>query len=170
MNKKLVAVAVVRKPFGLKGEVKIKPLTDSWNDVLHFTTFLLRDKDNQLKEVHVEAVKLGGGHLILKFKEFSSRNETQKISGSILFVPKDELPEINEPDTYYYFDLIGMEVYEETEFIGIVGNIHRFGSNETLEIIQKDGPPVLLPFVKEFIRKVDLHKRKIFIKSIPGLW
>lgn len=166
----LVAVAVVRKPFGLKGEVKIQPLTDSWDDILQFPRFFLRNKDNQLKVVHVESVKFGGGHLILKFKEFSSRNDTEQIKGTTLLVPKDELPEIQEPDTYYYFDLLGLEVYEENKFIGVVEDIHRFGSHETLEISQKDGTPLLLPFVKEFIIKVDLENRKIFIKSIPDLW
>jgi len=165
----LVAVAVVRKPFGLKGEVKIQPLTDSWDDILHFPKFFLRFKDNELREVHVETVKFGGGHLILKLKEFSSRNEIEKIRGAVLLVPKEELPDIKEPNTYYYYDIIGMEVYEENEYIGVVEDIHRFGPHETLEILQEDGTELLLPFVKAFIQKVDLKEKKIFVKTIPGL-
>ena len=165
----LVAVAVVRKPFGLKGEVKIQPLTDTWDDILHFPRFFLRNKDNQLKVVHVESVKFGGGHLILKFKEFSSRNDIEQIRGNTLLVPKDELPEIQEPDTYYYFDILGMEVYEDDKYIGVVEDIHRFGPHETLEILQEDGTSMLLPFVKAFILKIDLNNKKIYIKTIPGL-
>ncbi len=165
----LVAVAVVRKTFGLKGEVKVQPLTDSWDEFLRFPRFFLRYKNDQLIEVHVETVKFGGGHLIIKFKEFSSRDESEEIRGSTLLIPRDELPAITEPDTYYYSDILGMQVFEDDEYIGTVEDIHRFGPHETLEILQMDGTELLLPFVRAFIQKIDLNEKKIYIKTIPGL-
>ncbi len=168
-DRDLVAVARVLKPFGLRGEVKVQPLTEDGEELRTFSRFFVPYK-KQLITLHTTSIRRGGGHhYLLQFQEFHSREDVEFLRGRVLLVPREELQTIQEPDTFYYHDLMDLEVVENELVIGHVEDIHRWGGVDILEIRTIEGEDFMLPFVKEFIVKVDLEAHRIIIRTPEGL-
>ncbi len=82
-----------------------------------------------------------------------------------LFVPRDRLPPIEEEDTFYHADLVGMAaVTPEGVPLGAVTAIHNFGAGDLIEIATTaGGEPLLLPFTEAVVPKIDTALRQIII-------
>ncbi len=80
-------------------------------------------------------------------------------------MPRERLPAIEEADTYYHADLIGMAaVTAQGETLGTVTAIHNFGAGDLVEIAPASGgEPLLLPFNETTVPKVDLKARQIVV-------
>ena len=82
-----------------------------------------------------------------------------------LFVPRDRLPPIEDADTYYHADLIGLSaVRQDGAALGTVIAIHNFGAGDLIEIAPAaGGEPLLLPFTEAVVPTIDMTARKIVI-------
>ena len=81
--------------------------------------------------------------------------------GTTLAVPRAELPE-PDPDTYYVFQLVGLEVEEEGgRRLGIVAEVHNGPANDSIEL----DTGRLLPLVGSCIREVDLAAGRVVVAS-----
>ncbi len=167
----LVAVARITRPYGLKGEVKILALTETGEELFRFSRFiLLRGGERQV--LQIESLRPGGGHhFILKPQDVHSREEAEHLRGKVLFVERQELAPIEEADTYYFHDLVGLKVLDtEGTLVGEVYDVHRFGIGETLEIRTTGGELVLVPFAREYVVEVNLEEGWLRIRRKEGLF
>jgi 16S rRNA processing protein RimM len=79
--------------------------------------------------------------------------------GAALEVPRSELPE-PEPDSYYVFQLVGLDVEEEGgRVLGKVKEIAPGVANDVLEL----DSGLALPMVEACVREVDLERRRILV-------
>ena len=79
--------------------------------------------------------------------------------------------QIMDKDTYYYVDLVGCEVLDDKgEVLGKVSLVEEFPAQLTLRVKREGNQPdFLVPFVKAFIKNVDINKKQIIINVIGGL-
>ena len=69
---------------------------------------------------------------------------------------------------YLNEDIIGMTVYTDNKELGIVKRIENHNGNEILFVHgEKD---VLIPYNFDIIENVNLEKKEIIVKNIPGLF
>ncbi len=88
--------------------------------------------------------------------------------GGELFIPQSELPELDE-DTYYWFDLIGIEVYTKTEeFLGRIESIIETGSNDVY-VVKKHKKEVLIPALESVVLEIDLEHKRMQVDLPEGL-
>ena len=92
-------------------------------------------------------------------KEYQEYSE-KKING-------DELKKINE-DTFYYYELLNMEVYYGGNKIGIISEVNDNGAQDLIRI-KGENVNVLVPFVDEFIESIDSANKKICLRNLEGL-
>ncbi|MBA2463118.1 MAG: 16S rRNA processing protein RimM [Actinobacteria bacterium] len=79
--------------------------------------------------------------------------------GATLAVPRSELPEPDE-DTYYVFQLVGLEVEEEGgRRLGAVTEVHNGPANDSIEL----DSGLLLPLVEACVRDVDLESGRVLV-------
>ena len=79
--------------------------------------------------------------------------------GSWLSLPAEELPPPGE-DSFYVFQLVGMEVVEEGgRALGRVADVLPGVANDVLEL----DDDLLLPMVEDCVREVDLDARRIVV-------
>jgi 16S rRNA processing protein RimM len=89
------------------------------------------------------------------------RLEQRVERGATLAVPRDSLPAL-EPDAYYAFQLVGLEVEEEGgRLLGRVREVLDYPANDVLEL----DSGVSLPLVEACVRKVDLEGGRIVIAA-----
>lgn len=81
--------------------------------------------------------------------------------GAELCVPRDALPELEE-GSYYVADLVGLDVLDEGETVGVVRDVLPGPANDVLEL----DTGLLLPLVEACVREVDLPGRRILLN--PG--
>lgn len=102
--------------------------------------------------VRVEERKRSGGRLVVRLDRTVPR-------GTELQIARSTLPE-PEPDSYYVFQLVGLEVEEEGGArLGLVTDVVPAPANDVLEL----DSGLLLPLVEACVREVDLERRRIVI-------
>ena len=149
--------------FGIKGEVKVIPYTD---DIEQFKKIKNIYVNNDVMEI--ESVRYHKNTIILKFKGIDTMNDAENIKNSILKIQrtKKKLPQ----NTYYITDLIGVDVYtDEDKLLGKVKDIYNTGANDIYIVETSENKEILLPAIKEVIKKVDIENKKIIVHILKGL-
>jgi 16S rRNA processing protein RimM len=99
----------------------------------------------------------------------ASREAAEQLRNTDLFVPRARLPAIEEADTYYHADLVGLAaVTADGAALGTVTAVHNFGAGDIIEIMPAGGgAPLLLPFNDATVPKVELKTRRIVVVPPP---
>lgn len=162
-----IEIGKIISSHGIKGEVKVYPLTD---DVSRFD--LLKGVyigDKKLK-VQVERVKYHKNLVILKFKEFNDINQILIFKDSSLYVDEEERVNLPE-DHFFIYDLVGCQVLDtKLQQIGTLTDVIQGHRNDVYVIKDLDGEKeYLIPAVKAFIVDVNIPLKQIIIDPIEGM-
>ena len=156
--------------FSLDGTVKVLSKTDFAQ--LRYqegnTIFFYSPKTKERIAMTVERFRNNGQFDFVKVKELNTPEEAIAYKGYEVQVEKDY--KNMEKDTYYFVDIVGCKVYDENDVIlGEVSQVEEFPAQLTLRVKRKGQPDFLVPFVKAFIRSVDIINKRIVINVIGGL-
>lgn len=144
--------------FGLKGELKVDPLTD----------FLDRfQKDSRLRLngdwVTVESVRMHKGRPLVKLSGIDDATAAEKLQWAYLEGEEQEL-ELEE-DEFLADDLVGLKVFSITgELIGEVDEVLAYPAQDILKV-----GDIMIPMVQQFIKEIDLEQEKITVELLPGM-
>ncbi|MDO5755542.1 MAG: ribosome maturation factor RimM [Tissierellia bacterium] len=161
-----IKVGHVMNTHGIKGELKIKPLTDSverfGEDILFY---LGRKKD----PVHITSFRDYKGLVYLRFKEFDHINQVLSYKNEYLYVEeKDRYP--LEEGKYYIDDLLGCDIFDgEGKKIGVLKDVLTHSVHPIYEVNDGKGQIFYIPGVKEFVKKIDLENQRIIVQLIEGI-
>lgn len=168
MEREFVTVGKVIKSKGIRGKLSVFPLTDFPQRFYNCKNIFLK-KDGKLECVKIESVRMGKKKIFLKFEGVDTIEKARAYIGCTLEVERNQVYEL-PPDTYYIFDLIGIEVITEGgERVGEITDVYRLPANDVY-VVHNDNQEILLPAVKEFIKKVDVKNRTMIIHTIDGLY
>ena len=165
---KYLEIGQIVNTFGIKGMVKVKPFTD---DIKRFDKLkkVYIENKNGRKEYEIEELKYHKEMVLIKFKGIENPEDANLLRESYLTVNRDDEDPLEE-GTYYIVDMIGLEVEtEEGEKLGNLVDIFNTGSNDIYVVKNELGKQILLPAIKDVIKKIDMEKRKMTVHLIPGL-
>lgn len=166
-----LALGLILKTKGLKGEVKVKSSTDfaSIRYKKKNKVYLYNEDTKDVKEVHVFSYASIQGFDYVSFDELRDINLVLPYINYQIVVKKDELPKL-EKDTYYFYELIGCKVIDQNlNEIGEIIKIEEYSANKTLRIKLQNNQDLLLPFMKNFIKKVDIENKVVNVFLIEGM-
>lgn len=162
-------IGTIVAPFGVRGELKVFPLTD------------IPDRFTQLKSIHlkpdfksyvlerVHPAPGGAGLLLLKLRGVDDATSAEAFRKRDICIPLSQIAKL-PPDTYYQHDLLGLRVVTlEGHEVGTLFRIMETGSNDVYEIQPAEGKVVLIPAIKQVVKKIDLASGTMFIDPMPGL-
>ncbi len=168
LNKSFIIIGKIVSTQGNKGEVKVVPLTNSIDRFRKLTDIFIK-KGNNKKLLNINNLKIKKNTVILKFEGIENIEKAEMIVGSFLEVKRSNAIKLPK-DTYFIFDIIGLEVYtNENELLGKVENIISTGSNDVYVVKNKDKQEILIPAIREVIKNIDLEKKRISINMVDGL-
>ena len=160
-NNKPILVAMIVSAHGIKGIVKIKAFTEKPEDLSTFQT--LQDINGKAFNLSIKSSK--GEFCLASVAGLTTRNEAENLSGTKLFVSRDELPPTSA-DEYYYEDLTGLKAcYPDGSSIGTIKQLVNFGAGDILEI-EHHNKTFYYPFHKNFIQDIDFDKKAIIVTPI----
>ena len=166
-----ISIGYVSAVHGVKGEVRIVPLTDFPKRFDRMDVLNLYRDGALARRLKVQRVRRheGKGELIIE-SDVPNRNEAGLLVGtSVLIEPEDRVP--LPEGSFWVDDLIGLLVVDkEGKTLGVVENLLSTGGNETYEIRDENGKRHYIPAVEDFVKEIDLPSGKIRIELIEGLW
>lgn len=165
---KYLEIGQIVNTFGIKGMVKIKLFSDNIERFNNLKKIYVKNR-NDIKEYEIQEAKYHKGMILIKFKGIENPEDANLLRNSYLLVDREKEKPL-EKDTYYVVDMIGLEVYtEKGEFLGTLDDIFNTGSNDIYVVKDELGKQILLPAIKEVVKKIDMEQKKIIVNLIPGI-
>jgi len=161
-----LAVGRVLKPQGIKGEIKVEPLTHSLErfEALEKVYSDIPSK----RQLNILNCRLHKGYPILKLEGIDDVDQARSLAGSYLKIPstwREELP----VDSYYIYDLVGLEVFTgDGKHLGELKEVMTLPGNDVF-LVQGEGRELLIPALKQVVKKVDLEEKRLVVELLPGL-
>jgi len=164
----LLHVATLGKSVGLRGDMKIHLKTDfpgQFNAGAAF--YISKDTTITLADVNLQRG-------IVRLQGCNTPEEAKKYTNKKLYATIEQTREYCqlEDGQYFWFDIIGLEVYENSLYLGKVVEIERILKNDYLKIatdkalVEKKYPKsFLLPYLEHFVLKVDLQNKTIEVQG-----
>ena len=153
---------------GIKGTNKLRSYAESLSVFLPGRSILVRDLRGREASYEIHWVKPHTGTPLVSFKGITDYGQAKTLIGAELFIPQSELPELDE-DTYYWYDLIGIEVVTMTgEFLGRIESIIETGSNDVY-VVKSNEKEVLIPALESVVLEIDLEHKRMQVDLPEGL-
>jgi 16S rRNA processing protein RimM len=165
-----VVVGLVRRPHGIRGEIRVEILTDYPERIPeHRYLYLARPATpDDVTRYRVEAVRAHKGVLLIKLAGCDDRDAAEGLRGRLVQIPFDEAVPLEEGE-YYHFQLEGVDVESDAgEWLGRVAEVLEAGAHDVF-LIRGPRGEVLLPSVEDVIVQLDLKARKMVVHLLPGM-
>lgn len=147
---------------GIKGEVKVIPLTDDVNNFKKYGKVLV---EKEWK--NILGVKFQKDRVILKLEGIDTMNEAETYKKKYLMILREDQPELEE-GTFYLKDIIDCMVYDtDDKELGKVFEVIQTKNNDVYWI--KSPKELLIPVLKDIVLDIDIEGRKIIIRPV-GEW
>ena len=162
----LVAVGRIGPARGVRGDVFVEPWTDA-PDERFAPGAVVR---TELATLTVAASSQASGKLVVHFDGVDDRVAAESLRGQELFVAAGERPQLDDPDTFYDSDLIGLAARDVAgaELGPITDVVHAAGADYL--VLAMDGRERLVPFVTAVVPAVDLAAGIVVIDAPEGLF
>lgn len=147
--------------FGVKGWVKVHSYTQPRDNVVAFSSWLVKSRGGE-RRFEVEAGHAQGAGVVAKLRGLDDREQARELIGADILVERSELPEC-APGEYYWTDLEGLEVRTiEGRVLGTVDHLIATAGHDV--IVLAGEPQRLIPFVHgRVVHEVDLAARRIVV-------
>ena len=165
-----VSLGIIKESFGLDGSMKVFSATTNQDKRYKegATVYLYNPQTDERKPLKVVKYHKNGPFDILKVEEISSPEDVKTIKGYEIHANKDDIT--LEKGQYFYSELRGCEVYDQNnKLLGKVKEVEEFPAQLTLRVARDKKPDFFVPFIKQFIKAVDIKNKAILIEKIEGL-
>ena len=154
--------------FGLQGEMKVRPETDFPERFASTATLYVGERR---KPYPVRDARLVGPHVLVRLAAVEDATSAGKLRGQSLYVPAAEAHPLT-PDRFYVHDVIGLRVERPSgQILGTVADYYT-GAGQDIFVIREaaSGREVMVPAVKEMVKRVDIAGGVVVIAPIPGMF
>lgn len=159
-----IRVGKIINVHGIKGEVKIFPLTDDINRFYSLKKVYL-EQENSILPLTISNIRIHKNVVLASFNEIVDRNQAEQYKGLFIIINREDAIELSE-NQYFISDLIGIKVYSpEGNLIGNIKDILQTGPTD-IYVIETNNKDVLVPALKDIFKEIDIYK-KIAKADIP---
>jgi 16S rRNA processing protein RimM len=171
-----VLLAHIVRPQGRHGEVLADIFTDFPEHFSQRRRVFLRPPGGQIdamREVKVVSHWLHKGRVVLKFAQVDSMTEAEKLRGFDLVIPREERMPLSG-DAVYVSDLLGVRVIDVSRGgcidAGEITDVEPEGPGPAMLVVRSQaGEEILIPFVRAYLRKMDLEGKRLEMDLPDGL-
>jgi len=171
MNKNSFLIAQFGRSVGLKGELKLNLYTD-------FPKQFVKGRVLKTDRGEVEIENYNPKRALIKIVGYDTPEDAKKLTNAKIYSNAQETQEYCKlgKGEYFWFDLIGLKVEEGSEILGVVKEIQRLPQSDYFLITTSDelvqqgmSKSFLLPYLPNFVQKVDLEAKKIITQNAKDI-
>ena len=155
-------VGQITNTHGVRGEVKVLPLTDDMRRFDDLEYVYIKGK-----KVNIENVKYLKDKVILKLEGIDSMNDAEKLKPTYVEIKRDQAIELSE-DTYFITDLLECVVVDTEDFeYGTIKEVIKTPNNDVYWVRGKK--EILVPVLKDIVLEINIEEKKVVIRP-SGEW
>ena len=170
MSNEYLLLGYITDAFSLDGTLKVLSKTDFADKRYQEgkEIYFYKANTKQRMTFVVESYRSNGQFDYVKVQGINSKEEALEFKGYEIHALKDY--DNMDKDTYYFVDLVGCKVLDEKgQELGVIKEVEEFPAQLTLRVKRAGKEDFFVPFVKAFIRRVDINKKEIEINVIGGM-
>lgn len=155
-----IVIGKIVAPHGVRGDIRILPLTDKPEQFLKLDYLLLPGG----RSLTVKNARFHKNMVLLTAEEIKSMDDAELLRNQKVSIRAEDLPQLEEGE-FYVADLVGLPVYDETgREIGTFKDSLQTGSNDVYVIAVPGKKDILLPALKANVREINVAERRIVVK------
>ena len=164
-----IAVGVIRKPHGVRGEASVEAWTDSLDRFGELTAVtLVAPDESSTRRATIEAARAHAGRALVKFAEIGTPEEIAALRDWTIEIEEHEARKLEENE-YFLHDLVGLTLVDaEGRERGKVVDAEE-GAGGVLLNVERDGRRFDVPFAAEICTNIDLARKRIIVNLPEGL-
>ena len=166
---RLVVIGEIARPHGLRGELRVNPLTDHPERFGALEECVVWDRPRDERQVRrIRAARVHGTQVLVSLAGIDSIEAAQPLVGRLMAVPESEALPL-APGWFYPWQITGARVV--TEDGREVGEVVRIDPSPGHDLwVVKDGAREhLIPAVPEIVVDVDIPSGRVVIRPPDGL-
>ncbi|HMA00199.1 MAG TPA: ribosome maturation factor RimM, partial [Steroidobacteraceae bacterium] len=119
------------------------------------------------RAIAIESLRPAKDHFVATLSGVHDRDAAAQFANAKLYVPRERLPQLADPEEFYHSDLIGLAVVDrDGEQLGSVVAIHNFGAGDLLEVrLDASNKTELLAFNDTNVPRVDVPGGKLVLDA-----
>lgn len=158
-----IAIGEVLRPKGIKGGLKVRPLTDDMRRYDKLKLVYIDELPHKILDISYE-----GSFVILFLQNVTDRNTAETFRGKLINI--DRINAIDPGDDVYFIsDIIGCELLDENNTkIGTIMQVDSFGSADVISGVSVSNKNFRFPFLNKIVHKVDITNKHFVVKK--DLW
>ena len=163
-----VLLGKITATHGLKGQLRVAAYSGEYETILSLVSLILKDTDGGMKALQLSSALVHGKKLIIGFKGYDDINQVLPLVGSEIYASREQMPELEEGE-YYWFDLLGLRVETDSgEFLGELTDIIATGSNDVY-VVKEGGREYMIPALEDIVLDVNLETGIMKVSPPEGL-
>lgn len=161
-------IGFIKKPHGIKGELKVLPLTDDHKRFKKVKKVFCGFTQDKVNSYDVKSVKIQPSEIVIKLDGCETRNESENLRNNYIFIYRSDGVDLDNWE-YYTQDLIDCEIVFDNKSVGLIVDVVNHGTVD-LFVVKFKNEEIFYPFLKEYIDNIDIEKKKIFINQFEGFF
>ena len=168
-----VVVGRIGRPHGVRGLATVEVRTDD-PDLRFAPGSVLMTDPPQRGPLTVTGRKWHSGTLLLQLASpdgdvYGTREDVDTLRNTLLLVPVAQLPEIEDPESFYDHQLVGLTArLTDESVLGEIVAVHH-EAQDLLVVRGAEGREILVPFVSAIVPTVDLPGGFVVVDPPEGL-
>lgn len=159
----LVAIGVIEKPFGVRGEMRVRSLSDVPGRFEGLTRVTLEAPSGAMKEATIRSVRGMRGSYLVAMDLCATPEEAAMFRGWTVKIPQGSAPPLPQGQ-YYQYELIGLSVQDEAgRRMGTLVEILETPGNHVL-VVRGDQGEILIPATKDVVAGVDMPGKAMTVR------
>ena len=157
-----LVIGQVVAPFGIRGQVKVRPETDVPERFRLLEQVCLEFPDGEQRMARIDDVRISPKGVTVRFAGYENRSQAEDLRGAWVKIKKSMALPLPE-GSYYIYQLVGLRAYtEDGRDLG-----------EITEVIQAPGndvyvtPHAMIPALRHVVREVDLEAKRMVVSLPP---
>lgn len=153
-----VPLAVVTRPHGVRGEVRLRPYDADSELLLDEPEVLLRHPDGVTRAVTFEWIRRANDAFLAKLEGLDDRDEVEALRGAEVLVRRADFPPL-EPGEFYVCDVVGAKVVGPGGEVGSIENVVSYPTVEAFVVVPAAGTGAKfeIPLLESFVESVDVE-------------
>jgi 16S rRNA processing protein RimM len=168
----LVLVGRVVGAHGIRGNLKVHSYAESPSVYESGAGIRFALANGSVQRMFVEWIQPHGRVLLMAVEAVTDRSQAERLIGSELYADKACLPALEE-DTYYWFDLLGLLVYNTIgTLLGRIEAVIPTPGNDIYVVKGKENGrtrETLIPATGDVVLKVDLESKTMIVDPPEGI-
>jgi 16S rRNA processing protein RimM len=157
---KYIATGVLKGPHGLQGNIKLKTYSGEIEHLFAIKKVQLRRGEISF-DAEIDELKSAGKEALIHFKGVDTPEDARKYNGYELWVERKNASALDDGE-FYVADLVECEMVHDNQVIGKIISIIDGPQALLLEVEHGESKKrSLIPFMKQYVGKVDLEQKTI---------